>query len=190
MDEALYQATFNDLDKKSDAILERVAEQKKLRDPDTYAIAKGILQLRAQRKEVVSRSLQEIVRLDDLADTARNQLVRLAALGNAGGTIATLSFIGTIVTKSKFGTFSSSIFWVLVIFIIGLICSWVAQIIVGAVIQARLNIEKFGNSEKNTESLRQNKNTLGWAIISCFVILAFGIGFGLYNLWDLTASVP
>lgn len=50
----------------------------------------------------------------------RGQLFRMLILGNAGGTIATLSFMGTMVGKSTDLSYDARVFPVLLIFVAGL----------------------------------------------------------------------
>ncbi len=63
-------------------------------------------------------------------DDARLSVVRTVMLGNAGGTIACLSFIGTSIARSSDGTFARGAFFVLCCFLFGLGAGVGARIVV------------------------------------------------------------
>ena len=56
----------------------------------------------------------------DMAEAATLRFSRLLVGGNAGGVIATLSLIGTIIGTSRGDPFPRELFWVLTIFVVGL----------------------------------------------------------------------
>ncbi len=56
----------------------------------------------------------------DMAEAAAKRFTRSLVGGNAGGVIAILSLIGTIIGTSRGAPFPRELFWVLTIFVVGL----------------------------------------------------------------------
>ena len=115
---------------------------------------------------------------------ARGNLIRLLILGNAGGTIASLSFIGTLISGSEKLTYNPEAFPILAIFVLGLASGWLIRLL------------DFGIALNYYSSLIPNNNAQGvpapnWlknlSIAVCFGSLVIGSIKGLGLLWGLTS---
>ena len=106
-------------------------------DPEatSEAIDRELRQRRAleeARDEFSSEDRREkrlINRRRELRDEGRqfrHQLLRFSTGGNAGGVIACLGLIGAMIGSDSESTFPRTVFWVLLVFVLGLFGSWLS----------------------------------------------------------------
>ena len=133
-------------------------------------------------KESFNRLLITARAWDIRAADATLRAERFLVGGNAGGVVATLSLIGTIVGR---GTAAAprAFFWVLIIFLTGLVATWLGRYISifidnieGHQLRLRLYIVSV--------ALRLLRAALFWISALC---AGTGIAFGLREIYKLTA---
>jgi hypothetical protein len=120
---------------------------------------------------------------------AEGNVVRLLILGNAGGTIATLSFIGTMVGKSPNLMFDEATFWVLVVFILGLAGGWAYRVAERDTAQAhfdRVLKRDFDQIEESTISAESWGRMKHYSVMFSFICLISGVLTGLVRLFKMT----
>ena len=122
-------------------------------------------------------------------EAKRDALLRLAIFGNAGGTIAALSFIGTMVGQR--GQFDRATFVVLCFFLAGLVGGGLGRF-------AQWRIAKITYERSTPYVLRDHQGyypgvsrgwerTLNWALAFCCSMLGTGIVLGFLRLFELSA---
>jgi len=129
-------------------------------------------------------------RLTDISMSHESGLLRMLTLGNAGGVIATLSFIGATLGGDKIPAYDRAAFWVLVFFIIGTsfsaaarYCEW------KGVRAARKSItDKDSDPQIDHKSRMEMFHILGGlAVLFGLAALLIGIGSGLRFLWKMSS---
>jgi hypothetical protein len=79
-------------------------------------------------QQVVSDHLGERLARFARATEIRDGLVKVALLSNSGGALAVVGIVGGIMARSANGTFPSAFFWVLSVFLIGLVAAYLADL--------------------------------------------------------------
>jgi len=133
------------------------------------------------------------VKLADEYRAARGGVLRLLTLGNAGGTIATLSFIGTMIGASVDQTYDRDAFAPLCLFVVGLAAGWFGRMFEWRIVTHRMNLAAtvVGSQRQrpvNLEARTQWDYLLDSSIIVSFSMLAVGILLGLAKLFDLSSA--
>ncbi|PCJ58064.1 MAG: hypothetical protein COA65_08420 [Rhodospirillaceae bacterium] len=128
---------------------------------------------------------------------ANRRLHRCVTAGNAGGVIATLSLIGTIVAMSKNQPNVPLVtFLTLVVFLSGLLVSvfaaWSERTATIAAVElelARGNARRFANDDERAEARksteRNSRHVLNLSL-AAGVLLILGTGLGLWQLYSFT----
>jgi hypothetical protein len=145
------------------------------------------------RREDIARieneKLEHSQSLQNQIHGARGNVLRLLIFGNAGGAIATLSFIGTIISKSDTATFDRMMFIVLIIFILGLIGGWAARTAEMVIFSYRLEKLRLNELE---EKRRKRIDEDRWrkiftrSFFFCFLMASLGFVMGLARLYQMT----
>ncbi len=120
---------------------------------------------------------------------SRRSLLRLLIFGNAGGAIATLSFIGTIVGKSPDNTFDRAMFIVLVFFTLGLAGGWLARTSEMAIFgydREKSRTDDINEIERLKAKKSEWASTFSVSIVFCFAMVVIGFCMGFYRLWQMT----
>ena len=122
----------------------------------------------------------------------RGGILRLLTFGNAGGTIATLSFIGTMIGRSGDQTYDRAAFTVLCLFIVGLAAGWFGRMCEWRIVAHRMNLAATVVGTEQARSVNLEARTrwdaaLDGAITSSFSLLGVGILLGLSKLFELSA---
>lgn len=130
-------------------------------------------------------------RLWDAVFENEKALLRSFILGNAGGAIATLSVIGTVIGSSDDSRFDRGLLWVLVIFLAGLASGTFYRF--SELMAVRLKIREItATPEQEPGWATLPDRVVRWeksfrvAFWVSGVILVVGIVTGLVQLWRLT----
>lgn len=116
-------------------------------------------------------------------------LLRLAVFGNAGGTIATLSFLGT--TYSANGSISIHFIYILILFLLGLIIGAVCRAIDWVISKHQIfmldNILNGGNSDSPSPRHARYLRRYWWiGLVLSYGAFIFGTAGGLFLLFKMT----
>jgi hypothetical protein len=79
-------------------------------------------------QQIVSDHLGERRARFARATEIRDGLVKVALLSNSGGALAVVGIVGGMMARSANGTFPSAFFWVLSVFLVGLIAAYLADL--------------------------------------------------------------
>ncbi len=113
---------------------------------------------------------------------AHRSIGRFIAAGNSGGVVAAISLIGTIYGSQNGGPIPQGAFWLLVVFLIGLLAA-LGRLMFEAHMLERATIE--GESQRLDRPLPAVYRTLVWTSVIALVV---GILGSLVSLYGLTGS--
>ena len=117
----------------------------------------------------------------------------MLTVGHAGGTIATLSFIGTMIGASAGRAYDRAAFAVLCLFVFGLATGWFGRMCEWRIITHRMNLvatvleSSSRQPPVNLEARTRWDDALDGAITASFSFLGVGVLLGLAKLFELSA---
>ena len=130
--------------------------------------------------------MSDIERFENEASRLDDYLSRAILLGNAGGVIATLTFIGTRISSGSADGFGVSLFFILVVYFVGMAMSWiylVAELFaVGKIIAAAKGHKIPKHLVKLVEMLGDNRGYFFSAAGLLFIAASIG---AFIHLWQL-----
>ncbi len=118
----------------------------------------------------------------------RDMLLRLLTFGNAGGVVATLSFIGTMIGKSEDNTFDAAALNVLVFFLLGLAGGWLGRMAHWNIANNEVELyeePEMENRIKPAKAITRWNRIIDIVITWSFSMLGTGILFGLFKLAEM-----